>query len=263
MQLPQRGAALFVALFLAISPLTAYAEPPADKTLQAAEIAQVNGDVWAEADDDDLFDDEEFEDEAPVSDPFEPFNRVMFKVNDKLYFYVAKPVARGLRVVPEPARISVRNFFSNLTTPIRFASSLLQLKFRDAGTELSRLVINTTVGIGGLFDPARTHFGLEKKDEDIGQVLGRYGIGGGPYLVLPVFGPMNVRDGVGKIGDILLNPITYVEEDKVRYGAIVLDKENEIALDDDTYEGIKQDALDPYLFIRSAYTQNRAGKIKK
>lgn len=215
----------------------------------------------------DVFEDdftaEEFE-SPDIYDPIEPFNRGMFYVNDKLYFYVFKPIARGLRVVPEPARQSVSNFFNNLATPIRFANSFLQLKFKDAGTELSRLVINSTLGVGGLFDPAKNWYDIGRKDEDFGQTLGRYGVGNGIYIVWPVFGPSSARDTVGMAADFFLDPLYYVEMKPLeRAGLRALDKETKLSLDRDTYEALKRQALDPYLFIRTTYAQRRAGKVKE
>lgn len=199
-----------------------------------------------------------------IYDPIEPFNRGMFWVNDKLYFYLFKPIARGYRVVPEPARQSVSNFFSNLGTPVRFVNSLLQLKFKDAGSELGRLVINSTLGIGGLFDPAKKWFGLRKKDEDFGQTMGSYGVGSGFYIVWPVLGPSTARDTVGMAGDFFLDPLFYIQMKPLeRVGLRALDEETDISLDKDTYEAIKRQSLDPYLFVRNAYAQRREGKIGK
>jgi phospholipid-binding lipoprotein MlaA len=199
-----------------------------------------------------------------VNDPIEPFNRAMFWVNDKLYFYLFKPVARGLRVVPEPARQSVSNFFSNIGTPVRFANSLLQLKFADAGSELGRLVINSTLGIGGLFDPAKAWFDLHRKDEDFGQTLGNYGVGNGFYVVWPVFGPSTARDSVGMAADYFLDPLAYVDMKFLeRVGLESVDKETNLSLDKDTYEAIKRQALDPYLYLRTSYAQHRKGKVEK
>lgn len=111
--------------------------------------------------------------ERLISDPLELFNRGVFWVNDKLYFYALKPVAKGYRlVIPRTARVSVGNFFSNLAAPIRVGNALLQLKFRDFGTEVYRFVINTTFGIAGLFDPAESVAGVRPVNEDFGQTLG-------------------------------------------------------------------------------------------
>jgi phospholipid-binding lipoprotein MlaA len=213
-------------------------------------------------------DDEDFTDSDiesfDINDPIEPFNRGMFWVNDKLYFYLFKPIARGYRVVPEPARQSVANFFSNLGTPVRFVSSVLQLKFADAGTELGRLVVNSTVGIGGLFDPAKKHLGWRKKDEDLGQTFGNYGVGNGFYIVWPLLGPSSARDTVGMAGDFFLDPLHYVGMKPLERVALkVLDKETTLSLDKDTYESLKRQALDPYVDVRTTYAQHRKGKIKR
>lgn len=236
--------------------------------VEVQEAVDTSPDADAYVFDEDFTSDEDFTngdvETLHVSDPIEPFNRGMFWVNDKLYFYLFKPIARGYRVVPEPARESVSNFFSNIGTPVRFANSLLQLKFEDAGTELGRLVINSTLGIGGLFDPAKAWFDLDKKEEDFGQTLGNYGVGSGFYIVWPVFGPSNARDTVGMVGDFFMDPLHYVEMKPLeRVGLTALDKETDLSLDKDTYESIKQEALDPYLYVRTAYEQYRDGKIEK
>jgi phospholipid-binding lipoprotein MlaA len=165
-------------------------------------------------------------------------------------------------------RISVKNFFLNLQAPLRIVNAGLQGKFAVAGTELTRFGTNTTLGIGGLFDPANEHFDQQPHDEDTGQTLGFYGIGSGPYLVLPILGPSNLRDGVGLFADTYLDLAWYLwgddkSDDNYDYvGARVVDALNELSLDKDTYEGIKQDALDPYLFVRDAHAQYRRKQIR-
>lgn len=217
-----------------------------------------------DSDDEFLWDDEE--EEPTVSDPLEPFNRGMFWFNDKLYFYLLKPVARVYRVVPEPARNSVSRAFSNLGTPVRFLNATLQFKFKEAGTELGRFVVNSTVGVLGLFDPARK-MGLKKQEEDFGQTMGHYGAGHGFYLVLPVFGPSSLRDGFGRVADTFADPISspyYLKLKQVeQVGLKAYDQVNGLSLDKETYEGIKRDALDPYLFVRNAYLQHRAAKVEE
>ena len=220
---------------------------------------------------DDAFDDDDFEDfddeeldldeTSNVHDPLENFNRKVFWFNDKLYFYALKPVAKAYRVVPEPARTSVSNFFSNLTTPIRLTNALLQGKFQDAGSEFARFMYNTTIGIGGLFDPADKIMGLRKKSEDFGQTLGHYGVDPGIYIVLPFFGPSNARDSVGLVVDTLGDPVNNIWEHRDYWGAKSVDYVNPISLDKNTYEAIKRDAFDPYLFIRDAYMHNRQRKV--
>ena len=216
---------------------------------------------------DDFYDDEllfldEDEEILDVYDPLEPINRGIFWFNDKLYFYLLKPVAKGYRwVMPDPLMLGIGNFFSNLASPMRIINAGLQGKFGDAGHELTRFAVNTTIGIGGFFDTAKDHFNLKKKDEDSGQTLGYYGIGPGPYLVLPFFGPSSFRDGAGLLADSRMDLTYYLWEDRDYWAAIILRTVNTVALDKDTYEGIKRDALDPYLFVRDAWTQYRKNLV--
>jgi phospholipid-binding lipoprotein MlaA len=203
------------------------------------------------------------DEELDVYDPLEIINRGTFWFNDKLYFYLLKPVAKGYRwIMPEPLMLGIGNFFSNLTSPVRIINAGLQGKFADAGNELTRFGVNTTIGIGGLFDTAKDHFNLKKKEEDTGQTLGYYGIGPGPYLVLPFFGPSSFRDGIGLLADARLTATYYLWEDRDFWAAVALYAINTIALDKDTYEGVKKDALDPYLFVRDAWTQYRQNKVE-
>ena len=203
------------------------------------------------------------DEELNVYDPLETINRGTFWFNDKLYFYLLKPVARGYRwIMPEPLMLGIGNFFSNLASPVRIINAGLQGKFADAGNELTRFAVNTTIGIGGLFDTAKDHFNLTRKEEDTGQTLGYYGIGPGPYLVLPFFGPSSFRDGLGLLADSRMDLTYYLWEDTDYWAAIVLKTVNTVALDKDTYEGIKKDALDPYLFVRDAWTQYRQNKVE-
>jgi len=234
---------------------------PEEQTVTPADMEQPE----AGPEDFPLFDEAEF---IEVSDPLEPVNRGMFWFNDKVYFYLAKPVARVYRHVPEPIRQSVDNFFDNLRAPIRIVNASLQGKFAGAGNELARFFTNTTLGLAGLFDPARENFNLKEVDEDTGQTFGHYGIGPGPYLVLPLLGPSNLRDGIGSIGDASMGLAYHFwgrgkGEDNYDYiGAYTLDKINGLSLDKDTYESIKRDALDPYLFMRDAYSQYRRNRVK-
>jgi phospholipid-binding lipoprotein MlaA len=248
---------LLILLMLLACPLLVAGEEPAPVPADSVES------TW---DDEDFSDDEVFlyeeDDEVFISDPLEPLNRGIFWFNDKLYFYLFKPAARGYRwAVPEPWRISVQNAFSNLATPIRFVNSGLQGKFGDAGNELTRFVVNTTIGIGGFFDTAKDHFDIRKKDEDTGQTLGYWGVGTGWYLVLPVFGPSNARDAVGLFVDSRLDLLYYIAEGRTYWGLVAYNKVNDLSIDKDTYEGIKKDALDPYLFVRDAFVQYRRNKI--
>jgi phospholipid-binding lipoprotein MlaA len=198
-----------------------------------------------------------------VWDPIEPFNRGMFWFNDKLYFYLLKPIARGNRwIAPEPFRVAIGNVFSNLATPVRVVNAGLQGKFGDAGNELVRFGTNSTIGILGMFDPSKEHFGIAKKDEDTGQTLGHYGVGPGPYLVLPFLGPSSARDGIGLFADSYMDLVYHAWEHSDYYYAVVYRAINKLSLDKDTYEGIKKDALDPYLFVRDAWTQYRQNLVE-
>lgn len=212
--------------------------------------------------DEDMFEFDEDEAEFTVSDPLEPVNRGIFWFNDKLYFYLLKPVARGYRwAVPEPWRVAVQNVFSNLASPVRVINAGLQGKFSTAGNEFARFFINTTLGIGGLFDTARDNFNIRKHVEDTGQTLGHYGIGPGIYLVLPILGPSDVRDAVGLFADSRMDMVYYLFDGWTYWEVKGYEKINDLSIDKDTYESIKKEALDPYLFVRDAYMQYRQNKI--
>jgi phospholipid-binding lipoprotein MlaA len=232
---------------------------PADAVTTPPEGSVEDDDDLAFMDDDDTV--------LDVYDPLEKINRGIFWFNDKMYFYVMKPLARGFRYVPEPWRVSLKNFFNNLRAPVSIINAALQGKFSDAGNELTRFATNTTLGIGGLFDPSKEHFGIRPKDEDTGQTLGHYGVGPGPYLVLPFLGPSNLRDGIGLFADTRMDLAYYIwGKDKNNYdylGIVAIKVINNLSLDKDTYEGIKKDALDPYLFVRDAYAQYRQNQIEK
>ena len=193
-------------------------------------------------------------------DRFERFNRGVYKFNDGLDRAVAKPVARAyVKVTPRPIRTGVSNFLSNLESPITIVNELLQGKLKGMGIDTARLVINTTIGIGGLFDPA-TKMGLQAGDEDFGQTLGKWGVSSGPYLMLPLFGPSSVRDGISRVPDTFLHPRYYIEDDWTRYGLTAVDfvdtRAGLLQTDD-----VLQRAFDPYAFIRNAYLQRRQFQV--
>ncbi|MGE5285173.1 MAG: VacJ family lipoprotein [Actinomycetota bacterium] len=201
--------------------------------------------------------------EARIADPIEPVNRAIFTFNDKAYFWFFKPVAKGYNaVVPQSVRVAVRNFFSNLSTPIRVANNLLQGEFRATGTELLRFTINSTIGMAGLFDPAHDGFHLEKKDADLGQTLGRYGLGQGIYLVLPLLGPTTLRDGAGRAGDLFLDPISYITPTQASIEVNAYKRENDLSLRIGEYEDLTGSALDPYVAVRDAYAQHRVEMVR-
>ncbi len=224
------------------------------------------------------FEEEGFEDEfseEPEEDVFDPlsgYNRLMTSFNDGLYVYVLDPVViKGYNYIPEPARVSVNNFFENLYYPVSVVNNILQLKAKNTGTETLRFVINSTLGVLGLFDPAKSWFDLEVHKEDFGQTLGHYGVGGGFHIVLPFFGPTNLRDLSGDFIDFYVNPIYYVDIRKYNIinntyqgWALVTYKEfNKMSLYTQEYDNVRQDALDLYPFIRDLYEQNREKLIKE
>ena len=199
-----------------------------------------------------------------VADPLEPWNRIMFHANDTLYFWVLKPVTQAYEdVTPEPARTGIRNFFGNLTTPVRFVNCLLQGKGAAAGRELHRLAINTTAGVLGFWDPARSEFGLEPAKEDLGQTLAIYGMGNGFYIVWPLLGPSTLRDSVGMAGDQFLNPTRYVEPADISIGISAVRITNESSFHIGEYEAFKSAALEPYVAMRESYIQYRNKKIQE
>jgi len=236
--------------------------PPAYELVAQSGVVEGGGFDYGEFDDLDEVDDFEGDTGGPgiIADPIEPFNRAMFVVNDKLYFWVLKPAARGYSaVVPEGGRVAVKRFFTNLTTPVRFVNSALQFKFKRAGTELERFVINTTVGLLGFFDPARDRWGIYLVREDFGQTLGRYGAGPGFFITWPVFGPSSVRDTVGLVFDFFLDPVNYLfpSDGWTAFGVRAYERVNATSLTIGMYEDLKRDAIDPYSFIRDAYHQHR------
>jgi phospholipid-binding lipoprotein MlaA len=201
--------------------------------------------------------------EELVPDPLESMNRAFFEFNDKLYFWVLKPAATGYKtVVPEEARVCVRNFFHNLAFPVRAVNNLLQGKLFGAFEETCGFLVNSTVGLGGLADIAAA-VGLERHDEDLGQTLAVYGSGPAFYIHWPFFGPSTLRDTFGTAGDLFLDPLTYLGDTWYAPWSRGLNVVNETSLRIGDYESLKKAALDPYVALRDAYYQNRLSKIKE
>lgn len=200
-----------------------------------------------------------------IADPLEPINRLFFHVNDRLYFWAIKPVASGYKtIVPLPARVSVRNFFSNIATPIRLSNCLLQLNFKGAGNETARFLLNTTIGLAGFLDPSKKRFNIGKQEEDFGQTLGFYRIGPVFYINWPIFGPSSLRDTIGSVADGFLDPWNYLGTSiPINLGIKAYDRVNRTSLTIGEYEDLKKAALDPYVALRDAYHQYRRGKIKE
>ena len=200
-----------------------------------------------------------------IYDPWEPFNEKMFDFNLKLDRYVLKPVARVWRVViPEPFQIMISNGFDNIRVVPRFVNNVLQGKFGGAGREAARFLINSTAGIGGLFDPAKDYWGIRPSSEDFGQTLGTWGAGPGPYLVLPALAPTTVRDGVGMGVDLVIDPIGYfIPFIPARLAMKVADTVNDRALNYDLFQGVEETTIDLYSSVRHFYLKRREQQIKE
>lgn len=196
------------------------------------------------------------------NDPLEGMNRGIYKFNDVTDKAVIKPIAGAYKaVLPSPVRSGVNNFFGNLSTFVSVINDLLQFKFDKAMTGAGRFVINSTFGIAGLVDVASMD-GIEKRNEDFGQTLGHWGMGSGPYLVLPFLGPSSARDTTGLVVDtIAFDPISYVDDPATRNSARalkILDKRAQLLPGSDLLD---EAALDPYAFMRDAYFQRRQNQI--
>jgi len=192
-------------------------------------------------------------------DPWERVNRTSYKINDALDRAVLKPAAVGYtRVLPQPVRTGVNNFFTNLGYPVVIVNDLLQWQIRPFFSDIGRLLLNTTLGLGGFLDPA-TPAGLEKNDRDLGQTFGKWGIPAGPYLMVPLFGPYTMRDGVGAVGEDWVNPRHYLNFWTGAGLFVVSEVDTRSRLL--PAEAAIRSAYDPYAFIRNAYLQHRDFKV--
>jgi phospholipid-binding lipoprotein MlaA len=229
---------------------------PSEKGKKFAKTAENNYELDGE--------DNEFAEETEtINDPLEGYNRAIFKFNDKLYFWVLKPAARGYRaVLPEKARISIRKLFSNAAMPVRFVNCALQGKMKGVAIESTRFTINSTVGVGGLFDPAQSLFHLKEQEADFDQTLGLYGMRPVFFFNLPFLGPSSLRGTLGLIGDTGCDPTTYLLSPLIKIGIRSYGDLNETSLTIGDYEALTESALDPYIAIRNAYYQNRKSKLQ-
>jgi len=235
---------------------------PAERHPSNLKIAQIK-DPQETSEESDPWEDEE-EEIVSIYDPLEPMNRAFFQFNDKLYFWVLKPVATGYKtVVPQLARVSIRNFFTNLVMPVRAVSCLLQGKFEELGIVLVRFVVNTSAGFLGFQDVAKQALNFPIQDEDLGQVFAFYGIGPGFYIDLPFLGPYSLRDAAGWGGGLFINPLNYVVDFWPNVGVRTYDIVNNTSLRIGDYEAMKEAALDPYVSMRDAYYQYRLNLIEK
>jgi phospholipid-binding lipoprotein MlaA len=195
-------------------------------------------------------------------DPLERMNRVTFKVNDKLDRAITKPIARAYRrVAPHFVQTGISNFMDNINYPIVIVNDLLQAKFKPALSDSGRFLMNSFVGVGGLFDPASAA-GLDKNDEDFGLTLGKWGVHQGPYLILPILGASTFRDGFGRLGDEFITPQNYISNNSLRYGldgVYYLDVRARL-LD---VEGALDNVYDRYAVLRSVYLQRRQYKVSE
>ncbi|MHB8454442.1 MAG: MlaA family lipoprotein [Acidiferrobacterales bacterium] len=197
-----------------------------------------------------------------VYDPFESYNRVIFRFNDEFDRFVLKPVAEAYSdVLPRPVKNSVSRFFNNLLGPTVVVNDLLQGKVKRSAADTGRFVINSTIGVVGLFDPAKP-LGLSPHNEDFGLTLGVWGLHAGPYIVWPILGPSNLRDSIGLVGDYYTYPVNYLKDSKTRWGLRILDavdtRANLLGA-----TNVLEEAAGPdrYLFIREAYFQHRLNQI--
>ncbi len=194
-------------------------------------------------------------------DPLEPVNRAVYKFNDGVDKLVIKPAAEFYRdVLPPFVRTGVSNFFSNINDVIVALNNLLQGKIPAAINDIGRILVNTTLGVLGVMDPA-TELGVEKNNEDFGQTLGYWGFGSGPYLVIPLLGPSSMRDAVGMVGDWKTDPLTYVDPTRSRnqlYGLYFVSRRSELL---EASKILETAALDPYEFLRDAYLQRRRNLV--
>lgn len=215
-------------------------------------------------------------------DPLEPVNSAIFEFNYRLDKYVVKPAAKVYNFfIPPDVQQSFDNVFQNIRFVPRLFNNIFQAKFKGAGIELSRFLINSTLGVGGLFDPAKIMFELETPKEDLGQTLGAYGVPPGPFLMIPVLGPFTLRDGIGFIGDTFLDPFNWlvlpiieiadaprlVQHDPTilysRLGMSAGEAVNLRALTLEKFQGVEEGTLDLYGAVRNAYLQQRRKAIKE
>jgi phospholipid-binding lipoprotein MlaA len=215
---------------------------------------------------------DEYSDVALIADPIEPVNRGIFWVNHQFYRYILKPVSRTYdTILPKPVRKGVYNVFDNLEYPVRFVNDLLQCKFQRAGKETGKFVVNSTAGVAGIMKvsdriPALT----DVPPEDTGQTFAQWGIGHGPYIVLPLIGPKSLRETVGFAGDVALSPVTWVTFGvigglggatslAVNYPNTARSMNGRMS----AYDAVTKDAVDPYLATRSGYVQSRKQAVSK
>jgi phospholipid-binding lipoprotein MlaA len=264
----------FLVIFLSYNPAVAFND---EATLYLAQATPEDANKRPKTSRDDILDqakeeqgpeEDEYDDEDEygdaedvelIPDPWIEMNQGLYTFNDRLYFWLLKPVSRGYGfIIPEELRQGVRNFMYNIRFPVRFINALLQGKVRKSGYEFGQFFINSTAGCLGLLNPSANYPHLQPSKEDMGQTFAVWGIGNGAYIMLPFLGPSSLRDGMGRIGDTFLDPLWWLFDDiwvtlAIRAGEAV----NDTSLRIGEYEALKDAALDPYVMIRNAYIQNR------
>lgn len=199
--------------------------------------------------------------QSDVNDPLEGYNRVMYSFNDKVDNAILKPVAQGYDfIMPAPLNKGVSNFFSNLDDITVVINDVLQFKFMQAFHDTSRFAINTTIGVIGFMDVA-SDFGYKKHNEDFGQTLGAWGVGAGPYIVLPFLGPSGARDTIGRVGDYYTDPVTYVKGPGARNPFIITNVVDTRAQLLSAEKVVDEAAFDEYVYVRDAYLQRRLSLV--
>lgn len=201
-----------------------------------------------------------------TNDPLEPLNRGMFFVHDGIDTLVLRPAAEAYRILlPPQVRTAIRNVLANLRTPVILVNDVLQGDPHRAATTMGRFIVNTTVGIGGIFDRA-TDFGLLGHTEDFGQTMAVWGVPEGPYLFVPVLGPSNPRDLTGTAVDVAINPLTYLTGNETleaisitRAGLTAVDAREAVI---DPLDALRGGSIDYYAALRSAYRQRRVVEIR-
>ncbi|MDP6689096.1 MAG: VacJ family lipoprotein, partial [Alphaproteobacteria bacterium] len=203
------------------------------------------------------------EDDLEIDDPLEPMNRIIFALNETIDLVLLRPIAIGYNwIMPNPAIEAVRRFVLNLDAPVIMINDLLQGDVTDAGVTLGRFGINSTIGVLGLFDPAQ-RIGLERHHADFGQTLHSYEVGAGPYLVLPLIGPVSSRGGAGKVVDIFFQPLSYLlsgtESLALAAGRAVVRREELL----DPLDELRENSIDYYTGLKAAFWQARQVELAK
>jgi len=250
-------------LLLAGAPALAAGPGAAASQAPRQAAAATGAQAGAQAPDDDWLFDAPPGEAPQLSDPLEPANRVIFQGNEGLYRYLLDPISTAYRfVMPDPALRAVRRFFANLHEPSIFLNDLLCLKPGRAGRTGARFLLNSTLGLAGLFDPAGA-WGIPPHQSDFGVTLGVYGVGSGPYLVAPLLGPSSTRDLVGNLVDGLLRPDTWLLGAGSQFVLATGGGLSSYELHSRQLDELRKSSVDFYATLRSAYTMDRASRVKE